>query len=204
MSLIVESIDHPTLQGRYNFPMSGSPISHDLDGRDIQPSIESAERPKSVTERGRILLSMVGVDEIIYNAMVLLPASYLVSTSNDTVNQRTHIPEQEAMAVAVDMFNANIASSRMDVNELRLKLQMKFQGETVWATLLPEQWPIVVHDGDAIRVEGKGTKALLGDRRPTVIFNLLANHDRVAALLPQGYEVSHVQRVGGLPESGLI
>lgn len=83
----------------------------------------------------------------------------------------------------------------MDVKELGLKLQTNFQGETVWATLRPAQWPVIVHDGDVIRVEGKGTKALLGDQRPTVTFNLSANRERVAALLPQSYEVSHMQGV---------
>jgi hypothetical protein len=111
------------------------------------------------------------------------------------------------MAIAVDMFHADIGSPRIDVNELGLKLQTKFQGETVWATLRPEQWPVIVHDGDTIRVEGKRAKVLSGDQRPIVIFNLSANHNRVAALLPQSHEVSHtqsIQRVVELPESGLI
>lgn len=100
------------------------------------------------------------------------------------------------MAIALDTFHADIASSQIEVKGLVLKVKARFQGETVWATLRSEQWPLIVHDGDIIRLEAKGTMEPLEYERPTVTFKIFGTKDRVAALLPQRYEVSCLHDYG--------
>ena len=58
----------------------GEPL-HDLEGRDIQSPANAEEgtsETRQGTAHGRILVSIVGTNGIIYSTAVLLPASYLV------------------------------------------------------------------------------------------------------------------------------
>ena len=60
---------------------------HDIEGRDIEAPANAGDRNSDATtttpkgERGRILLSMVGIDGSTYHATIVLPTSYLVCSN---------------------------------------------------------------------------------------------------------------------------
>ena len=57
---------------------------HDLERRDVQASGDTREADSDTSTtmpqggRGRILLSMMGLDGTVHHAAIILPASYLV------------------------------------------------------------------------------------------------------------------------------
>ena len=74
----ISALKH-TKQNEFN--MDDFSLLHDFEGRDVQPPPKTEESASDSQARGRILLSMVGTNGMIYHAVVLLPASYLVRFS---------------------------------------------------------------------------------------------------------------------------
>jgi len=96
--------------------------------------------------------------------------------------------------MAVDVFHTQIASSRMAVKDLVLKLSVKLSTEdVVWATLRPEQWTDIAQGyGSEIRVGSAGIE--LDEFQhpvPTLMFKggSVGEHG-ITVLLPKTYEVS--------------
>jgi hypothetical protein len=109
---------------------------------------------------------------------------------------------QEAKAMAVDAFHAEITDAGMDVSDLVLKLGMKSLAyETTWALLRPEQWTDIVRDGDEIRLGRRGGAEVIDlyGPGPLVTFKHLIGYNTgkiykyVTMLLPKTCEVSHVE-----------
>lgn len=53
--------------------------SHDIEGQDVETSVNSGESARNAPRKhGRILLSIVVSGELVENVVILLPDSYLV------------------------------------------------------------------------------------------------------------------------------
>ena len=111
------------------------------------------------------------------------------------------------MAMAVDVFHAQITDTRMEVTDLVLKLRMMLlTHETTWALLRPEEWTDVVRDGDEIRMGRRdvGPGPFVIFKYPTqsdIIHRNEHNVKCVTMLLPKTCEVSYAQI--GLERRGL-
>lgn len=113
------------------------------------------------------------------------------------------VESQEAKAMAINSFHAQIMSAGIPVQDLVLKLGMKsLSGEVTWAQLRPEQWIQIVCNRDEIRVGGGGAEGPLitfGRRCVIGVPPVAFGDNYVTILLPKTCEVSYVMFIPETP-----